>query len=40
MSDYETYTCSECGTEFRAHPSSNAAAREQCSPRCATNALR
>jgi hypothetical protein len=38
MSDFETYTCVECGTAFRAHPSSNAAERELCSPVCETTA--
>jgi len=34
MSAFETFTCENCGTEFKAHPSANAAARELCSPRC------
>jgi DNA-directed RNA polymerase subunit RPC12/RpoP len=35
MSGFDTYTCTECGEAFRAHPSANAAANEYCSPRCA-----
>lgn len=38
MSDFETYTCAECGDEFKADPSSNAAENETCSPACHTAA--
>jgi DNA-directed RNA polymerase subunit RPC12/RpoP len=38
MSDFETYTCANCGEEFRAHPSANAAKNEYCSPACNTEA--
>lgn len=34
MSDFETYTCETCGTEFKAHPSARAAADAYCSPAC------
>lgn len=34
MSNLETYTCDTCGDDFKAHPSSNAAANEYCSPGC------
>lgn len=34
MSDFETLTCENCGTEFKAHPSANAARNGLCSPRC------
>ncbi len=34
MSDFETRTCAACGTEFKVHPSSNAAENEYCSPAC------
>jgi len=34
MSDFERYTCVNCGTEFKAHPSGNAAANAYCSPAC------
>lgn len=36
MSDFETYECVNCGREFAAHPSANAAENELCSPRCET----
>jgi hypothetical protein len=39
MSDFETYTCVECGEEFRANPGANAAERRLCSPRCETARL-
>jgi len=34
MSGFETYTCENCGDEFTAHPSANAAANAYCSPAC------
>jgi DNA-directed RNA polymerase subunit RPC12/RpoP len=36
MSDFGSYTCGNCGEEFSAHPSSNAAANTYCSPACET----
>ena len=36
MSDFETVTCTECGTDFKAHPSANAAETKYCSPACET----
>jgi len=36
MPDFENYTCASCGNEFKAHPSSNAAENETCSPACET----
>jgi formylmethanofuran dehydrogenase subunit E len=36
MSAFETYDCENCGEEFKAHPSANAAADRLCSPKCAT----
>ena len=38
MSDFEIYTCENCGEEFRAHPSANAAENGYCSPRCESEA--
>lgn len=38
MSDYKTYTCKACGTDFKAHPDANAADSQTCSPRCETTA--
>jgi hypothetical protein len=37
MADFETYTCETCGTDFRAHPSANAARNHYCSPACETD---
>jgi hypothetical protein len=34
MSDFETYDCANCGDDFDAHPSANAAANAYCSPTC------
>jgi DNA-directed RNA polymerase subunit RPC12/RpoP len=34
MPEFETYTCVNCGTEFRTHPSANPVATEACSPSC------
>ncbi len=34
MPEFETYECTECGTEFKAVPGANAAENETCSPRC------
>lgn len=39
MSDYETYTCEQCGSTFRAHPGARAAETGYCSPACATDAV-
>ena len=39
MPDFERYTCVECGDDFTAHPSGNAADRELCSPTCETDRL-
>jgi hypothetical protein len=36
MSEFETYSCENCGESFRAHPSSNAAENGYCSPACET----
>ncbi|WP_267639651.1 hypothetical protein [Haloarchaeobius amylolyticus] len=36
MSDFETFTCSECSTDFKALPGANAAENEFCSPACET----
>ena len=36
MPEFETYTCENCGTEFKAVESSNAAENEFCSPACET----
>jgi hypothetical protein len=36
MSDFESYTCGNCGEGFKAHPSGNAAANAYCSPACET----
>lgn len=38
MSDFETYDCANCETEFTAHPSANAANDGYCSPACQTAA--
>jgi hypothetical protein len=38
MSDFETYTCDNCGDEFKAHESANAAENGYCSPKCQTAA--
>ena len=37
-SDFDTYTCSTCGDEFKAYPDANAAQREFCSPACSLEA--
>ncbi|MFB6073957.1 MAG: hypothetical protein ABEJ89_02990 [Haloarculaceae archaeon] len=34
MAEFETYECANCGTDFRAHPSANAAETGYCSPAC------
>jgi hypothetical protein len=31
---FETITCNNCGEDFEAHPSANAAETGYCSPRC------
>jgi hypothetical protein len=36
MSDFDTYTCTECGASFHALPGANAAENGYCSPACAT----
>lgn len=38
MPTYETYTCEECGDEFKALEGANAAESGHCSPKCATDA--
>ncbi|SEW02313.1 hypothetical protein SAMN05216285_1880 [Natrinema salifodinae] len=35
MPDFETVTCVQCGSEFKASPDANAARRGFCSPACA-----
>lgn len=39
MSDFETFECRQCGSEFEATPDANAARKELCSPACETAAL-
>ncbi len=34
MPEFESIECANCGTEFRAHPSANAAENQYCSPAC------
>lgn len=34
MSDFETYECESCGSEFKAYPDANAAEKKACSPTC------
>jgi hypothetical protein len=34
MSDFDTYTCEHCGTEFKAYPDAAAAENGFCSPAC------
>jgi hypothetical protein len=34
MSDFETYSCENCGTEFKAYPDAEAAQNGYCSPKC------
>lgn len=34
MSDFETYDCDSCGSEFKAYPDANAAEKQACSPTC------
>lgn len=34
MSDFESYECVNCGTEFHAYPDANATDGPYCSPRC------
>jgi hypothetical protein len=36
MPEFEDVTCKNCGNEFRAHASANAARNGYCSPRCET----
>ena len=36
MSQFETYTCENCGDEFTAVEDANAAETEYCSPGCQT----
>ena len=36
MSEFETYTCDNCGDEFEAQESANAAEETYCSPECQT----
>lgn len=36
MPEFETYTCENCGDEFEALESSNAAENGYCSPACQT----
>lgn len=36
MSQFETYTCENCGDEFEAVEGANAAERGYCSPACET----
>lgn len=38
MSAFETHECSECGAEFKALESANAAQNGYCSPACETAA--
>lgn len=34
MPAFDTYTCENCGEEFKALPGANAAENGYCSPRC------
>ncbi len=34
MSDFDTYTCENCGDEFKAQESASAAENTYCSPKC------
>jgi len=36
MPDFETFTCNNCGDEFKALPSAAAAETGYCSPACET----
>jgi DNA-directed RNA polymerase subunit RPC12/RpoP len=36
MPEFETYTCENCGTEFKAIEDANAAENGYCSPKCDT----
>jgi hypothetical protein len=38
MSDFETFECVECRTEFKALADANAARTGYCSPACETSA--
>jgi endogenous inhibitor of DNA gyrase (YacG/DUF329 family) len=38
MSEFETVDCTNCGEEFKAHPSANAAQNGYCSPKCQNEA--
>jgi hypothetical protein len=36
MSEFDTYSCENCGESFTAHPSAQAVETSYCSPQCHT----